>query len=231
MVMCLFIYLFIYLFLGVLGLRFCARAFSSCGERGPLFIAVRGPLHCCGLSLLRSIGSRRAGSVVVAHGPSCSAVCGIFPDQGSNPCSLRWQADSQPLRHQGSPGNVFMISVSTCPWSVYRNAIDLYMLILYAVILMSSFISSRITSFFCFCLGLVWLGFGGRFLSIFFIGNHVCCKLSFIFSFQPVCILFLFRILLQWQKLLVLYQVRVMKLTFLSVLILRRGGISLSPVV
>ena len=28
----------------VLSLRFCARAFSSCGERGPLFIAVRGPL-------------------------------------------------------------------------------------------------------------------------------------------------------------------------------------------
>ena len=39
----LFIYLFIY-FLAVLGLRFCARAFSSCGEQGPLFIAVRGPL-------------------------------------------------------------------------------------------------------------------------------------------------------------------------------------------
>ena len=35
---------FIYLFLTVLGLRFCARAFSSCGEWGPLFIAVRGPL-------------------------------------------------------------------------------------------------------------------------------------------------------------------------------------------
>ena len=34
------------LFLAVLGLRFCARAFSSCGERGPLFITVRGPLHC-----------------------------------------------------------------------------------------------------------------------------------------------------------------------------------------
>ena len=41
----LFIYLFIYLFsFGCVGLRFCARAFSSCGERGPLFIAVRGPL-------------------------------------------------------------------------------------------------------------------------------------------------------------------------------------------
>ena len=38
------LFLFVYLFMAVLGLRFCARAFSSCGERGPLFIAVRGPL-------------------------------------------------------------------------------------------------------------------------------------------------------------------------------------------
>ena len=30
--------------MAVLGLRFCARAFSSCSERGPLLIAVRGPL-------------------------------------------------------------------------------------------------------------------------------------------------------------------------------------------
>ena len=30
--------------IAMLGLRFCARAFSSCGKRGPLFIAVRGPL-------------------------------------------------------------------------------------------------------------------------------------------------------------------------------------------
>ena len=63
---------------------------------------------CAGLSLsrpllLQSTGSRRAGSVVVAHGPNCSAACGIFPDQGSNPYPLHWQADSQPLRHQGSP--------------------------------------------------------------------------------------------------------------------------------
>ena len=39
-----FLIYFIYLFLAVLGLRLCARAFSSCGKRGPLFIAVRGPL-------------------------------------------------------------------------------------------------------------------------------------------------------------------------------------------
>ena len=30
--------------MAVLGLRFCARAFSSCGKRGPLFIAVHWPL-------------------------------------------------------------------------------------------------------------------------------------------------------------------------------------------
>ena len=30
--------------MAVLGLRFYARAFSSCGKRGPLFIAVCGPL-------------------------------------------------------------------------------------------------------------------------------------------------------------------------------------------
>ena len=84
-----------------------------------VFISVRGlslvaasgghsSSRCTGPSLsqpllLRSTGSRRAGSVVVAHGPCCSAACGIFPDQGSNPCPLHWQADSQPLRHQGSP--------------------------------------------------------------------------------------------------------------------------------
>ena len=38
------IFIFIYLFMAVLGLSFCARAFSSCGKWGPLFIAVRGPL-------------------------------------------------------------------------------------------------------------------------------------------------------------------------------------------
>ena len=83
-----------------------------------VFVSVRGfsPVaasgghassRCVGLSLsqpllLRSTGSRRAGSIIVAHGLSCSAACGIFPDQGSNPCPLHWQADSQPLHHQGS---------------------------------------------------------------------------------------------------------------------------------
>ena len=85
-----------------------------------VFVSVRGlslvassgghsSSRCAGLSLSRplllwSTGSRCAGSAIVAHGPSCSAACGIFPDQGSNQCPLHWQADSQPLHHQGSPG-------------------------------------------------------------------------------------------------------------------------------
>ena len=69
--------------------------------------------RCAGLSLsrpllLQSTGSRRAGSVVVAHGLSCSVACGIFLDQGSKPYPLHWQADSQPLRHQGSPCQLFL---------------------------------------------------------------------------------------------------------------------------
>ena len=86
--------------------------------RGLSLVAASGghsSSRCAALSLsrpllLRSTGSRRAGSVVVAHRPSCgSAACGILPDQGSNPCPLHWQADSQPLRHQGNPScSVFL---------------------------------------------------------------------------------------------------------------------------
>ena len=37
------------------------------------------------------------------HRFSCSEACGVFPDKGSNPWPLHWQADSQALDHQGSP--------------------------------------------------------------------------------------------------------------------------------
>ena len=83
--------------------------------------------RCAGLLLLRplllwSTGSRRAGSVVVAHGSSCSAACGIFPDQGSNPCPLHWQADSQPLRHQGSPVILFYCKIHLFRITVQNTA-------------------------------------------------------------------------------------------------------------
>ena len=79
--------------------------------RGLSLVAASGghsSSRCAGLSPLRPIllwstGFRRTGSAVVAHRPSRSTACGILPDQGSNPCPLHRQADSQPLRHQGSP--------------------------------------------------------------------------------------------------------------------------------
>ena len=66
-----------------------------------------------GLSLLwplplRSTGSGRTGSAAMVHGPSRSAACGIFPDRDTNLCPLHGKADSQPLRHQGSPDSYFL---------------------------------------------------------------------------------------------------------------------------
>ena len=109
--------IFFFFFLAVLGLRF-VRGLSpvaASGGHSSLRCGDRSSSRCAGLSLsrplpLRGTGSRRAGSVIVAHGPSHSAARGIFPDQGSNPCPLHWQADSQPLRHQGSPGAPFLIA-------------------------------------------------------------------------------------------------------------------------
>ena len=59
--------------------------------------------HCRGLSCCRAQAPDAQAQQLWLTGPSCSAACGIFPDQGSNPCPLHWQADSQPLHHQGSP--------------------------------------------------------------------------------------------------------------------------------
>ena len=97
----LFIYLFIYfwlcwVFVSVRGLPLAAASGGHSSSR------------CAGLSLsrplwLRSTGSRRAGPAIAAHGPSRSAARGTLPDQGSNPCPPQRQADSQPLRHPGSP--------------------------------------------------------------------------------------------------------------------------------
>ena len=79
-------YLFIYLWLCWVFVY--VRGLSLVGASGG-----HSSTRCAGLSLtrpllLRSTGSRRAGSVIVAYGLSCSAARGIFPDQGSNPCPL-----------------------------------------------------------------------------------------------------------------------------------------------
>ena len=37
---------------------------------------------------------QHVGSVLVFPRLSCSPACGIFPDQGTNLCSLHWRVDS-----------------------------------------------------------------------------------------------------------------------------------------
>ena len=60
--------------------------FSSCSTWARQLRRVGSVVVACGLY--------SAGSVVVAHGLSCSAACGIFLDYGWNPCPLHWQVDS-----------------------------------------------------------------------------------------------------------------------------------------
>ena len=100
-------YLFIYfIFLATLGLRFYARAFSSCGTRGPLFIAVCGPLtitaslvaeHRLQMRKLSNCGSR------------AQLLCGMWdlPRPGLEPVSPALAGRFSTTAPPGKPANGF----------------------------------------------------------------------------------------------------------------------------
>ena len=70
----------------MLRLRFCARAFSSCGKWGPLFIAVRGPLTiAASLVAENRLQTRRLSSC----GSRAQLLCGMWdlPRPGLEPVS------------------------------------------------------------------------------------------------------------------------------------------------
>ena len=72
--------------MAVLGLHFCARAFSSCGERGPLFITVHGPLTiAASLVAEHRLQTRRLSSC----GSRAQLLCGTWdlPRPGLEPVS------------------------------------------------------------------------------------------------------------------------------------------------
>ena len=73
--------------MAVLGLRFCARAFSSCGEWGPLFIAVRGRLT---ISASLVAGHRLQTRRLSSCGSRAQLLCGMWdpPRPGLEPVSL-----------------------------------------------------------------------------------------------------------------------------------------------
>ena len=72
-----------------------------------------------GLQCLWLPGSR-AWAIAVVPRLCCSVACGIFLDQGLKLCLLHWQADSQPLDHQGSPRTEMLIFTLSHPsYSAY----------------------------------------------------------------------------------------------------------------
>ena len=102
----------------------CWVSFSSCDERGLLFLAARAA-HCWGFSLPSAgyqcttsfvsytglvVGAPRLqsrGVAVVVRELGCSMACGISPDQGSSPWPLHWQVDSYTVYHWRSPRKNF----------------------------------------------------------------------------------------------------------------------------
>ena len=111
----------VYLFISALGLHCCVGFFLVVVSGALLFVLVQkllfgedSPVAEHGLqgrqaseaeahgSAVAVPGLQGTGSAVVATRLICFASCGIFPDQGLNPCLLHWQADSLPLSQQGS---------------------------------------------------------------------------------------------------------------------------------
>ena len=90
---------------------------AACGLSPVMVSGDCSSLRCAGFSLrcfllFQSTGSRACGlqqvwyvgTGVVVPGLICPLACGIFLGRGSNLCPLHWQANSQPLDHQGRPG-------------------------------------------------------------------------------------------------------------------------------
>ena len=85
--------LFIFIF-GCIGSSLLRAGFLYLWRAGATLGCRVRASHCGGFSCCKARALSVRASVVVAHGLSCSAACGIFPDQGSNLCPLCWQAGS-----------------------------------------------------------------------------------------------------------------------------------------
>ena len=101
-----FLILFIYLFMTVLGLCFCARALSSRGKRGPLLIAVRGPLTIAASPVAEHrLQTRRLSN----RGSRAQSLCGMWdpPRPGLEPTS------------PASAGGFSTTAPPVKPWKIY----------------------------------------------------------------------------------------------------------------
>ena len=105
-----FFFKLINLFLAVLGLCFCARAFSSCGEQGPVFIAVCGPLTiAASLVAEHRLQMRRLSSC----GSRAQLLCGMWdlPRPGLEPGSPALAGRFSTTAPPGKPNFFFFFNV------------------------------------------------------------------------------------------------------------------------
>ena len=93
--------------MSVLGLRFCARAFSNCGKWGTLFIAVRGPLIiAASLVAEHRLQTRRLSSC----GSRAQPLCGMWdpPGPGLEPVSPALAGGFPTAAPPGKPPDVIL---------------------------------------------------------------------------------------------------------------------------
>ena len=112
-----------YFFLAALGLLSCCSGFPQLQLEGVTLCCGIKASHCGGF-FRQSTGSRNMGFSRFGDGLSCSTACGIFLDQGSNPC-LYWQADPYLLYHQGSQGLLVLNTSSLTLCSLFFNHLSL----------------------------------------------------------------------------------------------------------
>ena len=124
----------------MLGLHFCARAFSSCGERGPLFIAVHGPLTvAASLVAEHRVQMRRLSSC----GSRAQLLCGMWdlPRPGLEPVSPALAGGFSTTAPPGKPSSVSWLqwwlleSTHVIKWHrtlhMYCTNVNLLVLIIY----------------------------------------------------------------------------------------------------
>ena len=73
---------------GCVGSSFLYKGFLQLRQVGATLHRGARASHYRGLSCCRAQAPDAQAQLIVAHGPSCSVACGIFPDQGSSPCPL-----------------------------------------------------------------------------------------------------------------------------------------------
>ena len=97
--------------MAVLGLRFCARAFSSCSKWGPLFIAVHGPLTtAASLVMEHRLQTRRLSNC----GSRDQSLRGMWdlPRPGLEPMSPALAGRFSTIAPPGKPRHIFFIHSS-----------------------------------------------------------------------------------------------------------------------